>query len=148
MQVSVETQEGLKRLLTVSKAEDEFNIELEKQIREVARNARIDGFRPGKAPLELIKKRFTKQIKADLQQKFFQPTILKAIQEQNLNVAGILNVEWVDEAPCMYKALVEIYPEISLKELNQDEIEQVDVELTAQDVDELIENLRGQRRNV
>lgn len=151
MQVSVEVLNGLGRKLTVSLPTDEFEEKVNQWLANAARKANLPGFRPGKAPKKLIQERFSHEARSEVANEMIQSTIFDAIQQKNLNSVGMPNVTEVnlDEGKDFsYSAVFEIFPEISIKELDKekDQIEQVDASIKEADLDNTILKLREQNK--
>ena len=118
---------------------------------EVQKRAKLQGFRPGKAPASLIRKHFA----ADIRQKVLEALIPKFLQKQfeaeNLNVVGtpdITDVHFHDGEPLRFKAEFEVVPEIELKDYKGVEVPYDEPEVTDEDVAKRIEELREQKAAV
>ena len=66
MQVSVESKEGLERRMTVELPADKVNEAINKRLKEIARTVRLDGFRPGKVPISVVRSRFSGQVQQEV----------------------------------------------------------------------------------
>ena len=66
MQISVESGEGLERRMTVELPAERVNQEIEKRLQRLAKTAKIDGFRPGKVPLSVVRKRYAEQVRGEV----------------------------------------------------------------------------------
>lgn len=149
MQVSMETLTGLERKLIISVPTEQVENEIAQRIKKLAVNAKIDGFRPGKAPLQLIKKQYDHKIRQDVAQDLVQSTLFKAIDEQNLHLAGYpaINLDAITkDQPFTYTATFEVFPEITLVPLGSQAIEQVHATLDDKDVDDMLEKMREQHK--
>ncbi len=149
MQVSVEALKGLEHKITVvvpnKKVEEEVNLRL----RNLARKVRIDGFRPGKAPLAVVKKRFLDSIHEEVAKEMVQSTFYEALQESKLTPAGspLVEPQQVETGKdFIYSAIIETFPEIVVKEFDQDEIEIVAASVETSDVNAMLEKLREQNK--
>ncbi|TKB49861.1 trigger factor [Ferrimonas sediminicola] len=147
MQVSFETLEGLERRLTITVESAEFEPKVTEKMKAEAKRVRLDGFRPGKVPVSVFKKRYGAAIRQEtlgevMQQKFFE-----AIVEQKLNPAGAPRFEVVADnegQDLQFNAQFEVYPEVELAGLTDIEIEKPVCDVTDADVDAMIETLRKQ----
>lgn len=148
MQVSVEKPEqGLEHKMTVTLPSDEFDGKVEKRLAEVRRTVKMDGFRPGKVPLAMVKKRYSGQVRQEMLGETLYDAFFKAANDQSMNVAGYPEFEKVDlnEGKIEFVAKFEIFPEVSLPELAKLELDEVTSEVTEADVDAMIERLQAQR---
>jgi len=88
MQVSVETTQGLERRLTITVPAAAVDAAVRKELNGLAKTRRIDGFRPGKAPVAIIKKMFGAMAHARVADEMMQNNFIKAIIENKLSPAG------------------------------------------------------------
>jgi trigger factor len=120
------------------------------RLKSFSRTARLKGFRPGKAPLNVVKRQFGSQIQDEVVGDLVRNTLSRALDEQKLTpVAGprIEPVQMASGQDLVYAAVFEVYPEIELKGLESIEITKPSAEVGASDVEAMIENLRRQRPN-
>lgn len=147
MAVSVETLKGLERKINVTLPSDKIETEVNERLQKAAGQAKIDGFRPGKAPLHLIKQRFAKDFRVDVIRELLQPSLFDALEEQSLNPVGMPQIE---PGPIEankdfdYSARFEVFPEFEIKLLDESELELVQAEVTEKDVEATLEKLRKQ----
>ncbi len=147
MQVSVETTQGLERRLTITVPADKVEGEVNSRLRQLAKTRRIDGFRPGKAPLTVIKKMFGSSVEADVAGELMQRNFFEAVISEKLNPAGMPTME-----PAALKAgedftftaTFEVYPEVEVKGLDAVSVEKPQAEVQDADLDKMIETLRKQ----
>jgi trigger factor len=148
MQVSIETTSGLERRLTVGIAVDIINEEVAKRLTQVARTARIDGFRPGKIPANVIKRRYGPGARQEVLGEQIQKGFYEAVMQEKLNPAGTPSIETKtdkEDADFEFVATFEVYPEIELNAFDTIEVEKPVAEVKAADVDTMIEVLRKQQ---
>ena len=149
MDVSVETLSGLERKLTVKLPAEKIEQEVGLRLRDLARKVKVDGFRPGKAPIAFVKSRYSAGVREDVARELVQSSLQEALKAQNLMPAGSPYIEPGElEAgkDFSYTASFEVFPEIKIVELNQDEIEIVESSVKASDIDETLEKLREQNK--
>lgn len=149
MQVNVEIGEGLARQMTVELPAEDVEREIDKRLQDLARNARIPGFRPGKVPLRVLRQRYTEGVRGEVIGELFQQTYPKALEQQDLKPAGMPDVEpRIDAAERRYAyvAKFEVMPEVEFKDLAGKTVERPVVELNDQDIDQMIERLQEQRK--
>ena len=88
MQVSVETKEGLERELTVEFPKSDINGEVNTRLQSLTKTAKINGFRPGKIPMSVIKKRYSGHVEAEVLNEKLQQSYYEAIKQEKLKPAG------------------------------------------------------------
>ncbi len=148
MQVTLETAEGLLRRLSVQVPAAQVDEAVEQRLKDLARRVRMDGFRPGKAPLPVVRQRYGEQARDEVVGDLIQRTYVNAVTEQKLRPAGgprITEVDMIAGEGLRYVAEIEVYPEITLADLSAIAIERPKAEIGEADVDAMIENLRKQR---
>lgn len=149
MQVSVETLSGLERKLTISVPTEKVEEEVSQRLKDLARKVKIDGFRPGKVPLTLVEKRFSDSVRQEVARDLVQSTLYEALKEKSLNPAGYPSVEpeQIESGKDFcYSAVVEVFPEIEVNELNQAEVEIVHAEVQDSDIEDMLTKLQEQHK--
>ncbi|MBL4867076.1 MAG: trigger factor [Pseudomonadales bacterium] len=149
MQVSVEATTGLERRLTVGIPAEEIDDAVLAKLKETAKQVRLDGFRPGKVPVREVKRRFGASVRAEVVGDIIQRTYFEAVSQENLQPAGMPKIEpKTDKAgsDLEYVAIIEVYPEIKIGGLDQISVTKITTDINDADVDEMIETLRGQRK--
>ncbi|MET0067818.1 MAG: trigger factor [Candidatus Thiodiazotropha sp.] len=147
MQVSVESGEGLERRMTVELPAEQIDAEVTKRLQQIGRTAKLDGFRPGKVPMKLLRRNYGGQVLQEVYGQLIESSYQEAIQQENLRPAGMPKIEptdAADEGRFSYIATLEVMPEISLNKL-EGEVKRPVAEITDQDVDEMLLKLRKQR---
>lgn len=148
MQISVESGEGLERKLTIEVPAESVTEKVEKRLKEISRQVRLDGFRPGKVPMRVIKQRFGGQARQEVYGDIIQSTFYEAAQQEKLNPAGEPSIEIKDDdtdGGFSYVASFEVVPTVTLVDLSDAEIEKPVSEVTEADVDNMFKKLRKQR---
>lgn len=148
MQVSVETTSGLERLLKVSVPAERIDQDVNKRIQQTARTVRIDGFRPGKVPVKVVKQRYGKGIREEVLGQVVQESFYQALQQEEINPAGTPAIEFTKDAEgenLEYTAKFEVYPEVELADYSKVAIEKQAADVTDADLDQMIETLRKQQ---
>ncbi|HBG29946.1 MAG TPA: trigger factor, partial [Gammaproteobacteria bacterium] len=148
MQVSVEKTSVLERRLTIGVAAAEVDEQVQAKLKESAGQVRLPGFRPGKVPLKVVQQRFGKGIRQEVVGEVISRSFYEAITQEELKPAGQPDIEPInDEAgkDLEYAATFEVYPEIELKDFSTIEITKPVAEITDEDVDKTIANIREQR---
>ena len=149
MQVSVETTEGLGRRVLITVPAADIDKEVTKQLAEIAKKARIDGFRKGKVPHNIIKQRYGDVAVQDALSDLMSRNFVSAIIENKINPVGAPDYK-VDEPykegqDFTYTVEFEVFPEIELKGLETIEVEKPVVEVKDEDIDGMVETLRKQQ---
>ena len=148
MQVSVETTSTLERRMKVELPEERVASEVENRLKSIARTARMDGFRAGKVPFSVVKKRYQGQVLQEVAGELIQSSFYDAVTQENLFPVGSPSIEPVpsDEGNgLVYEATFEVYPEINVAALDTIEIDKPVVSIVESDVDNMIEKVRKQR---
>ncbi|HHO70481.1 MAG TPA: trigger factor [Halothiobacillus sp.] len=148
MQVNVEAAEGLVRRLSIAVPAAEIDSEVERRLKDMGRRVRLNGFRPGKAPMPIVRQRFLAQIREEVVSEVLGRSYGQAVKEQNLRPAGSPQIESLQNEPgkdLTFVAAVEVYPEFEIGDLSKIEIERPVAVVTDADIDEMIETLRKQR---
>jgi trigger factor len=146
MQVSVESGEGLERRMRVELPADQIDAEVEKRVKKAARNVRMDGFRPGKVPLSLIRQRYGAAIREEVFGDLVQSSYFEAVAKENLKPAGQPKIEPLEDGAANgYLAVFEVMPEFELGDFGGIQISRPQAEVTDADVDAMVDKLRQQR---
>lgn len=147
MQVTVETTSGLERRMTINVPADKVNAEVDKRVKDTARRVRLDGFRPGKVPASVVKQRFGPSIRAEVLQDVVRESYVEALDQESITPAGYPRFEDVkDEGEAVqFAAVFEVFPEIKLGDFSKVAVERSTVEVTDENVEQMIESLRQQR---
>ena len=148
MQVSVESGEGLEKRLLVDLPADRVNEAVDKKLAEVAKTVKMNGFRPGKAPLRVVKQQYGEAVRHDVYGALIQETYYEALSEQKVMPVGDPSIEFRDaavEGGFSYTATFEVMPKIELADMKGKSVTKVTAEVTDADVDDMINKLREQR---
>lgn len=148
MQVTSEAVSGIARRLNVSVPTSRVNEQFEARLKRTAKTAKINGFRPGKVPLNVVRREYGAGIYQEVVNDVIRDTVFEAIQQEKINAVGMPNIDKVEnkEDALVYEATVEIYPEVEVKAFDSLEIERKASEVNDKDVDQMIENLQKQRQ--
>lgn len=124
---------------------DEVTKKLESVAKEFARVARVPGFRPGKAPVSLIRRRFAEDIKGKVLQSLVPERVEKAVAEEKLTPVSRPQVEkldFVEGQPLKFRAVFEVLPEFELGSYKGLAIEMPVMDVTDADVSKTLEEMR------
>ncbi|MBJ7550485.1 trigger factor [Marinomonas ostreistagni] len=147
MQVSVETTSPIERVLTISVPAARIDDKVNAEVAKTAKTVRIDGFRKGKVPVSVVKKRFGQSIRMEALEQVMRDAYVEAIQAESINPAGMPAIEpknIAEGSDLEFVAKVEVYPTIELADASKIEVTRVVSEVTEADVDTMLETLRKQ----
>ena len=148
MEVSVENTGGLERRMTVQVPAERIDQEVQSRLESMTRTVRLDGFRPGKVPLKVIEKKYGKQVRLEVVDAVVNSTMQEALSQNSIRPAGQPSVEPKPAEPgepLEYVATFEVFPEMP-GTLDYDfEVTKPVVTITAEDINNMLENLRKQR---
>lgn len=148
MQVSVETGEGSQRTLKIQVPAETLNQAVENRLKSMSGNVKIDGFRPGKVPLKVIKQRYGGQVFQEVAGEIIQNTYRDALTQEKLNPASepVINAQSMKLGePLEYTATFDVITEFVLSPISDLKIERVAAEVADSDIDKMIETLRQQK---
>ena len=149
MQPTVETLEGLERKVNLVISIDDVEKEVKTQLARVARTAKVQGFRPGKAPISVIERSHGPGVRYDVINQKVGQLFDEAIREAKLRVAGAPSIEPAEdnaaEGQLSFAAKFEVYPEVSVPDLSALEVTRFNAEVGEQEVNNTIDILRKQR---
>ncbi|VAW56147.1 Cell division trigger factor [hydrothermal vent metagenome] len=148
MQVSIEPGEGLERKMTVQVPAETIQQEVESRLSSMRSRVKIDGFRPGKVPLNVVKKQYGESVLQEVVSEMMQTSMRDAVIQEKLNPAGTPSIGPISVEsgkPLEYTATFEVYPEIELSDCSQLKLERTSAEVTDDDVDTMLETLVKQR---
>lgn len=150
MQVSVESVGSLERRITFRLPADSLETQVGGRLREIARTARIKGFRPGKVPAKVIEQRYGQQVRAEVLDDLLRDRFNTAVRENELRLAGQPQIEPSaenGEGELAYVATFEVVPDFGEIDVAKLSVVRHVAEVTEEDIDRMIENLRQQRRS-
>jgi trigger factor len=149
MQPVVEIVSGLERRVDLVVSMADIEKEVQTQLKRVARTAKVQGFRPGKAPLAIIERSHGAGIRYDVINAEIGRSLDKVIGEANLRVAGTPNLEpkteGVEEGSLAFSATFEVYPEVTVPDLEALEVKRAKIEVGDAEIQRTIDILRKQR---
>ncbi len=148
MEVSVSATGGLERRLEVSVPAARVSGEVQQRLKNIARTARLNGFRPGKAPFAVIQKQFGDQVRTEVVSDLMRESYAQAISQENLKPAAGPKIEPIDLTPgadLKFAAVFEVLPEFKLADMSGVAIERATATVTDADVDAMLDSMRRQR---
>ncbi|WP_339337792.1 trigger factor [uncultured Oceanicoccus sp.] len=148
MQVSLQTTSGLERKLTVGVPAERVDKEVNVRLQKASKTVRLDGFRPGKVPMKVMKQRFGAGVRQEVLQEVMNQSFSEAITQENIKPAGMPSIEpknIQEGADLEYVATFEILPEVDTKDYSSMTIETPVADVVDSDIDKMIETLREQQ---
>ena len=146
MKVDMEEVSKTKRVFKIEVPSDVVSKEFSDAYDDLRKKVKVPGFRPGKAPLTLIERRYGKDVEADLIKRLIPDYYLKAIKESGVAPVDMPEIEDVDikkDGPLKFTATVEIKPKIEQVVYEGIELKKEDIVVTDKDIDDRIEELRN-----
>ena len=149
MAVTVETLEKLERKMTLTLPVGTIQSEVESRLKKLARTVKMDGFRPGKVPMNVVSQRYGYSVHYEVMNDKVGEAFANAANEAKLRVAGqprITESEASPEGEMAFDAVFEVYPEVKIGDLTTAEVEKITAEVTDSAIDKTLDILRKQRR--
>ncbi|MGB4100607.1 MAG: trigger factor [Alphaproteobacteria bacterium] len=144
MQVQELAANGLKREFKITVEQSEIEKNMLVRLEEIGRTARLDGFRPGKVPMPVLRKRYGEAVLGEVIEKTVGTTADKAISDRGLRTAMKPKVEMEEvgqNKPLTYKLAFEVLPEISIGDFKQVKLEKLLADVADSEVDSMIERM-------
>jgi trigger factor len=149
MAVTVETLEKLERKITLTLPVGVIQTEVDSRLRKLARTVKMDGFRPGKVPMNVVTQRYGYSVHYEVMNDKVGEAFATAANEAKLRVAGqpkISESETSPEGQMAFDAIFEVFPEVKIADLAGAEVEKLTADVTDEAIDKTVEILRKQRR--
>ncbi|MHB1084331.1 MAG: trigger factor [Thiobacillus sp.] len=150
MQANLEVLEGLVRRLDISVPMDQLETEVQGRLKRLARNVKMDGFRPGKAPLSAVVRQHGAGVRQEVLGETLRTRFGDAVQAHQLKIAGYPRFEpkagQADTTEMTFSASFEVYPEVRIDDLSTGTISRPVVSLGDAEVAKTLEVLQKQRR--
>jgi trigger factor len=140
--------EGCKHSLDITVPAAVVAQEMEKVVADIAKKAKMPGFRPGKAPLSLVKSRFPNEIRQETMDQLIPRFLEEAIQKDKLNVVSrpnVVDLHFHDGEELHFKVEFEVAPDFELGEYTGLAVKYNEPEVTDQDVEGRLDSIREQR---
>ena len=149
MTVTVETLEKLERKITLTLPVVNVQSEVQTRLKKLARTVKMDGFRPGKVPMNVVAQRYGYSVHYEVMNDKVGEAFANAANEAKLRVAGqprITEKESSPEGEMSFDAVFEVYPDVKINDLSSAEVAKVSAAVTDAAIDKRIDILRKQRR--
>lgn len=143
MSYTVQEVNGCTKKLAFNFESLDLTKEIDQAVKEKQKTVNLKGFRKGKAPLDMVKKMYGPQLESDALNKFVQKEVFEAINSEDLKVVGypsFENVNYDSGKSVSFDALVEIFPEVEVKDLSGYTFEKDKVEVNDKDIEDMKKN--------
>lgn len=151
MQVSVENTGPLERKVRVEVPEDKIASEVQSRLQSISRTSKIQGFRPGKAPIKVVEKHYGSRVRQEVIGEVVQSTFYEALAQEKLRPASRPTIDPMDAEQghgLKYTATFEIFPEIILAPIEELKIEKPVCRVSDKDIENMIEVIRKQQKTL
>lgn len=148
MEVSVESTSAVERKLTIVVPANQADDKVNAKVREMQKQARIAGFRPGKVPEREVRRRFGAGIRQEILAEVIQNAYAGALEQQALNPVDAPKISVIDNSAgqdVKFEAVLEVMPAIELPELDGLAVERVTTDIDDNDVDAVVTKILEQR---
>ena len=146
--VKVKKQKELKREVKVSVPSSFVEAKKMQRFEQIAKTAKLPGFRPGKAPINIIQSQYGNQVNQEILSDVLESTYVEAVTEKVLKPAGPPEVsidQFVDGSEFKYTATIEVFHEFKLKGIDKIKLDRPSTTVKQSDINEMIESLQKQR---
>jgi len=150
MQVSVEKTSELSRKMTVTVPEDIVQEKVNERLKSLAREVKVDGFRPGKVPQKVVQKMYGARVKEEITGDLIQKNYIQALQDNDIRPAGMPQIEpepVESEEGFSFSAIFEVYPEFTLDAVETIEVNKPVANVVDSDVDAMVDKLKSQKKD-
>lgn len=147
MQATLEKREGLKRGLKVTLPGADFKKKHQEVLNKKAQKAKIQGFRPGKAPLEIVSKHYGAEIWDAVVDELISSSLMKAFESEKVypvNRPSIENLQAKDGSDFEFTAVFEVAPTVEKVNVDGIEVDQVVSTVKAEDIEKVLQNMQQQ----
>ena len=147
MQVSVETTSPIERRMTIGVPAEKIDQEVAQRLQKTAKTVRINGFRPGKVPVNVVKKRYGQSVRQEVIGEVMRDAYVEALAQEKQNPIGYPKFEpkSLEEGKDLeFVAIFEVYPELEITDFSEIKLEKIESEIKDKNIKEMIEVLRSQ----
>ena len=148
LKINVNDKAGLKKEIRISVPFSAIEEKRTSRFIQIAKTAKLPGFRPGKVPDKVIHQQYGGKVIQEVLTDLLDSTYIESIREKNLKPAGPPEVkidEYIEGKDFTYTATIEVYPEFELRGLDKISVEKPKVEISQKEINAMIENLQKQR---
>ena len=147
MEISLTNTEGLGRRMTVVLAPEVVDDKVKARLQSLARSVKLDGFRPGKVPFNVVEKRYGAQVRAEISEDVLQESFREAVQKESLRPVGVPQIESAKLEPgesFEFTATFEVYPEIEVVIPEDQTVEKKTPTVADEDINQVLERMQKQ----
>ncbi len=147
MEISLTNTEGLGRRMTVVLAPEIVEDKVKARLQSLARSVKLDGFRPGKVPFNVVEKRYGAQVRAEISDDVLQESFREAVKTESLRPVGVPQIESAKLEPgerFEFTATFEVYPELDIVIPEDATVEKKTVTVAEEDIDEVLSRMQKQ----
>ncbi len=145
MNFKVEELSAVRKKLSIEIPQADVGRELDNAYRELKKNAKVKGFRPGKTPRNVLERLYGKDVRADVSSRLIQESFIKVLQDSELNVVGMPEIdppELKADAPYAFDAVIEVKPELQKLDIEGFQLKKTLYRPTEEELDAQIQMLR------
>ena len=149
MHITETNAEGLKREFTVTVASNDIEKKMQDRLTEIGRTIRLPGFRPGKVPMPVLRKRYGASVMGEVLEKAVSDSSAQAMRDHNLRPALQPKIEIVsfkEGADLEYKMAVELLPEIKPIDFTEIQLERLRPEVPEDEIDKAVQRIAEPNR--
>ncbi len=150
MEVTVEKSSELRRTLKVKVPSEQLQQKINKRLKELGKQVKIKGFRPGRIPHKVLKQRYGKSVQQEVVSELVQSSIHEAIEKESLRPASNPVLEDLPDLAVdgdfEFTASIEVYPDIGSIDPATVEMKRPKTDVSEADVDDMLQTLREQRQ--
>src|SRR5260221_3146316 len=149
MQITETNAEGLKREFTVTVASNDIEQKMKDRLSEIGRTIRLPGFRPGKVPMPVLRKRYGASVMGEVLEKAVNDSSAQAMRQHNLRPALRPKIEimsFKEGTDLEYKMAVELLPEIKPVDFNELHLERLRPEIPEEEIDRAVRRIAEPNR--
>lgn len=146
MNFSVEDQSAVKKKLTIEVPQEDVTRELDNAYKELKKNAKVKGFRPGKTPRSVLERLYGKDVRADVSSRLIQDSFIEVLKESEMNVVGMPDIdppELKAGEAFTFVATVEVNPELENYTIDGFQLKKTLYRATDEEVDAQLQMLRN-----
>ena len=147
MEISLTNTEGLGRRMTVVLEPEVVDGKVKARLRNLAKQVKLDGFRPGKVPFSVVEKRYGAQVRAEVSEDVLQESFREAIVKEELRPVGSPSIESANLNPgenFEFTAVFEVYPEVTVTVPEGATVDKKIVSVGDEDIDTVLDRMRKQ----
>lgn len=146
MKATVEDISSVKKKIAIEIESDAVSKEIEKTISEIGKKAKIPGFRPGKAPKNIVEKHYVEEIHSEVLNRLISTYYLQAVKDNNMKPVDMPAIDKVSEIskklPLSFVATVEVRPIITLGVYDGIEVKEREIVVSDEEVNQTLDRLR------